>query len=112
MNLTLHAVNACIPQTTVFGTDDGDSFSLDKAILEATFGGIDDITAQLNLALAMDRAGLAKDTIFVESRKEELKVCTVCFTVLQTRGWIHERYLVKMTVDLSKGRFLTQQSFP
>ena len=58
----------------MFGLEDGDEVNLDNAVLGAIFGGLTDISAQLNLCLAMDRIGIAKETIFIETRKDELRV--------------------------------------
>ncbi|ELT91987.1 hypothetical protein CAPTEDRAFT_196769 [Capitella teleta] len=57
----------------VFGVEDSDTIDLDEAILTAIFGGISDVAVQLFLSLAMDRCDVAKQTIFIESRKEDLR---------------------------------------
>ena len=54
--------------------DHGDELNLDNAILGAIFGGVTEISTQLDLTLAMDRVTIARETIFIESRKEELQV--------------------------------------
>ena len=59
-------------QLKVFGVEEHDEKNLDAAILEAVFDSVTSISAQLNLTLAMNRVDVAKEHIFIESRKDDL----------------------------------------
>ena len=43
--------------------------------------GIHEISAQLNLTLAMDRCDVARESIFIESRKGEIRVSYFIFAI-------------------------------
>ena len=52
------------------------TFVVNYIVLLEFILGLTDISAQLSLALAMDRCDITRSTIFIDSRRKELHVST------------------------------------